>query len=300
MKSTPVGRALWFVESHLSRDLTLDEVANAAGVSRYHMCKVFAITTGQSIMRYVRGRRLTEAARALLKRPSDILRVALDAGYGSHEAFTRAFRDQFGATPESIRAKGTLENLQVVEAMRGDEHPPKVVEARMEKGRLLLIAGVAARYDCESSVGIAAQWQTFVPHLTRVPKQAGKAAYGVMCNFDDNGAFDYVCGVEVAAFSQIPLDWRRMRIPPQDYAVFTHRDHISAIRSTWAAIWAQWLPESGREVVDAPSFELYGEDFDSVLGRGSVEIWLPVVAEMGKVQGRVGPIAPGACRKIGQ
>jgi AraC family transcriptional regulator len=47
-------------------------------------------------MRYVRGRRLTEAAKVLSDGAPDILTVALDAGYGSHEAFTRAFRDQFG------------------------------------------------------------------------------------------------------------------------------------------------------------------------------------------------------------
>jgi AraC family transcriptional regulator len=279
MRSTPVSRALWFIESHLSRDLTLDEIANAGCVSRYYMSKVFALTMGQSIMRYVRGRRLTEAARVLLHRPSDILSVALEAGYGSHEAFTRAFRDQFGVTPEALRAQRTLEGIQVVEAMKGREHPVTTVEARMLKGRSLLIAGLGARYSCDSSVGIAAQWQKFVPHLARVPNQVGKAAYGVMCNFGDDDGFDYTCGVEVANFSQVPSDWSRVRILPQEYAVFTHRDHISAIRSTWAAIWNKWLPESGREAADAPLFELYGEDFDSALGQGLVEIWLPLVAE---------------------
>jgi predicted transcriptional regulator YdeE len=49
-------------------------------------------------------------------------------------------------------------------------------------------------------------------------------------------------------------------VPAQEYAVFTHRDHISTIRSTWATIWNKWLPESAREVSEAPNFELYGED----------------------------------------
>ena len=93
----------------------------------------------------------------------------------------------------------------------------------------------------------------------------------MMSNFDDDGNFDYTCGVEVSDFSRVPADWSRVRIPAQEYAVFTHRDHISTIRSTWATIWNKWLPESGREVTDAPNFELYGEDFDSVTGRGLVE-----------------------------
>src|SRR6202034_3803089 len=103
-------------------------------VSRYHMSRVFAITMGCPIMRYVRGRRLTEAARALVDGAPDILNVALAVGYGSHEAFTRAFREQFGLTPEAVRAQGSLKNIRVVEAMKMQERLLETVEARMEKG----------------------------------------------------------------------------------------------------------------------------------------------------------------------
>jgi len=59
-------------------------------------------------MRYVRARRLTEAARALVSGAPGILAAALDARYGSHEAFTRAFGEQFDLTPEAIRKQGHL------------------------------------------------------------------------------------------------------------------------------------------------------------------------------------------------
>ena len=88
--TNPVGKALWFIESHFASEIALDEIADIAGVSRYHMTRAFGDTTGHSIMRYVRGRRLTEAARALVGGAPDILTVALDAGYGSQEAFSRA------------------------------------------------------------------------------------------------------------------------------------------------------------------------------------------------------------------
>jgi AraC family transcriptional regulator len=98
-----VEKALWFVESHFASEITLEDLAKAGGVSRFHITRAFGTATGRSIMRYVRGRRLTEAAKALSNGAPDILSVALDAGYGSHEAFTRAFRDEFGVTPETIR-----------------------------------------------------------------------------------------------------------------------------------------------------------------------------------------------------
>ena len=105
-----VEKALWFIESHFAGEITLEEIAKTAGVSRFHMTRAFGTATGFSIMRYVRGLRLTEAAKALSRGAPDILSVALDAGYGSHEAFTRAFRDEFGMTPEMIRAGGSEEN----------------------------------------------------------------------------------------------------------------------------------------------------------------------------------------------
>src|SRR5260221_8800106 len=81
-----VGKAIWFIETHFSGDISLDDIARSAGVSRYHVVRAFGFATGHSVMRYVRGRRLTEAARSLAGGAPDILAVALDARYGSHEA----------------------------------------------------------------------------------------------------------------------------------------------------------------------------------------------------------------------
>ena len=105
----PVGKALWYVESHFAGEISLDEVAAAGGVSRYYLARAFAEATGFPVMQYVRARRLSEAARALAAGAPDILSVALATGYGSHEAFTRAFRDRFGVTPERIRAERNLQ-----------------------------------------------------------------------------------------------------------------------------------------------------------------------------------------------
>jgi AraC family transcriptional regulator len=272
----PVGKALWFIESHFAQDITLDTIAQASDVTRYHLARAFGYATGRSIMRYVRARRLTQAARALVAGAPDILAVALEAGYGSHEAFTRAFRDQFGLTPEAIRGQGHMDNIQLTEPIMMEETLTKLEPPRFVDGKAWLIAGLGERYDYETSAGIPAQWQRFLPHLGRIPGQVGNVAYGVCCNSDDAGNHDYICGVEVADFSAVPRELARVRIPPQRYVVFQHRDHVSKIRSTWHTIWNQWLPESGYQVVDAPFFERYDENFDSRTGIGGAEIWLPV------------------------
>src|SRR5215467_9489602 len=96
----PAQKALWYIESHLATDLTLDEISGVAGVSRFHMVRAFAAATGFSVMRYVRARRLTEAARALAAGAPDILSLALDADYGSHEALPARSGTISGSRPK--------------------------------------------------------------------------------------------------------------------------------------------------------------------------------------------------------
>ena len=64
--SDPVERALWFIENRFEGELSADDVARAAGVSRFHLSRLFALVIGQSMTGYARGRRLSEAARAQL------------------------------------------------------------------------------------------------------------------------------------------------------------------------------------------------------------------------------------------
>jgi AraC family transcriptional regulator len=276
---SPVAKALWYVENNFAGELTLDEIAEVAGVSRYYVSRAFGEALGRPITHYVRGRRLTEAAKALAAGATDILTVALEAGYGSHEAFTRAFREQFGQTPESVRAQRHLDNLELVEAVTMNHSLLKdLAEPRFETRKAFLVAGLSVRYDYETcGAGIPAQWQRFAPHLGNVPGQVGSDAYGVRYNSDDSG-LDYLCGVEVGEFSKLPPELSRVRVPANRYAVFTHRGHISAIRSTWATIWNKWLPKSGHQLADAPDFERYDSRFDPRSGNGEVEIWVPLKA----------------------
>src|ERR1700712_4528827 len=110
----PAQKALWFIETHLADELPLDGIASIGGISRFHMVRAFAAATGLSVMRYVRARRLTEAARALAGGAPDILSLALEGDYGSPEAFPRAFRDHFGATPKrsAVQRVSTISNCR--------------------------------------------------------------------------------------------------------------------------------------------------------------------------------------------
>lgn len=273
---TPVQKAIWFIESHYAGDIGLDEVAAIGGVSRFHMSRAFGAATGRSVMGYVRARRLTRAAGMLADGAPDILAVALDAGYGSHEAFTRAFRDRFGITPEQVRANGTVPQPRIVEPIKMDESfVDNLAQPRFVDRDALLVAGFGERYTCETSHAIPSLWQRFGPHFGNLPGQKGMVGYGVCCNFDDD-SFEYIAGVEVKDFAELTPEYSRLRIPPQRYAVFATTDHISMIRRITNTVWSKWLPTSGHEAADGPNFELYPESFDPVTGNGGYELWIPV------------------------
>ena len=274
----PVAKALWYIESHYERDIALEDIANCAGVSRFHLLRAFGAATGKSIMRYVRGRRLTEAAKHLVDGAEDILSVAIESGYGSHEAFTRAFREQFGVTPESLRRQHSLENIQLTEPFTMNAiSMTDLASPRFVDSPLLLVAGLHQHFDCETSGGgIPGLWQRFGAWLGHIPGQVGKTAYGVCYNTDESGNLDYLCGVEVEEFSGLPAEFSSLRIPAQHYAVFLHADHVSSIRSSWNAVWNMWLPQSGHHCADAPFFERYPETFDPQSGQGGVELWVPL------------------------
>src|SRR5258708_6728383 len=226
----PAQKALWYIESHLADPLSLEEIAGVGGVSRFHMVRAFAAATGLSVMRYVRTRRLSEAARTLARGAPDILTVALDADYGSHEAFTRAFRDHFGVTPEAVRSSTRLDNLRLQEPIPMDSTlTDKLQPPRFETGKPLLVAGISERCTHENGgAGIPNQWQRFQQKVGDIPDRVGQMAYGVCCNGDDSGNFDYIAGVEVSDFSDLPREFSRVRIPEQRYR---SEEHTSELQS---------------------------------------------------------------------
>ncbi len=258
--------------------MTLDEIAKSAGVSRFHLSRAFAASAGTSLSDYIRARRLSEAARSLTQGAPDILTVALDAGYGSHEAFTRAFRQHFGVTPDHLRAQAGLGTIPLQEPIRMNPRTSTVLSTpRIAKAGPLLIFGLGQQYR-QTNAGIPAQWNAFVPHLGHIPGQAGNITYGVICNSDDAGAFDYICGVEVRQFPAYPEGFTRLRIPQQTYAVFDHRDHVSATAGTLKAIWEHGLAAANLAPHDGPAFERYDERFDGRTGLGGLEIWIPIAS----------------------
>src|SRR5262245_23267256 len=147
---------------------------------------------------------------------------------------------------------------------------------RFEQRDEMIIGGLNMSYNFETRVNIPAQWQRFVPHIGRIPGQIGTISYGVCWHYRPATGFDYLSGVEVRDITILPADFAHVRLLARQYAVFTHREHVSSIGKTIDTIWNQWVSQSGLKTADAPWFERYTEKFNPQTGLGGMEIWIPL------------------------
>lgn len=276
----PVDRAAWILERNSTQSHTLAALAEACGVSRSHLAQAFGTATGTSVMQYLRGRRLSHAAQALAAGAPDILSVALDAGYGSHEAFTRAFRDQFGRTPDAVRRQGSVDGLVLIAPIElrgstwGELEAPRFVA-----GAALKAIGLCEPCSFGTTMRIPAQWQRFMAtYHDAIAGRLDQIPIGLTLPADEEGEFAYGCAVEVRTFDGAPDALARFDIPPREYAVFEHRRHVSTLYETYAAIWNRGLPATGRKAVDAPAIDRHHATFDPRSGEGGLSLWVPLEA----------------------
>lgn len=147
---------------------------------------------------------------------------------------------------------------------------------RFAKGHFQLIAGLGGRFTQENADRIPQLWEQFVPETPKIPCKIGEETYGVCCNPDGHGGFEYIAGVAISKLDDLPECYRWIELQEQDYAVFEHRGSLANLSQTFQAIWNDWLPQSAYEAADAPEFERYSADFNPNTRAGLLEIWLPV------------------------
>lgn len=99
-----IQQAVDQVEADLSRDLTAGAAARTAGMSLRSFHRYFPALTGYRFGEYLRKRRLSAAADELRNGRASILAIAIQSGYESHEAFTRAFKSEYNVTPSEFRS----------------------------------------------------------------------------------------------------------------------------------------------------------------------------------------------------
>lgn len=155
---------------------------------------------------------------------------------------------------------------------------------RFESGARLLIAGLVERYRSEDCAAASVtQWQRFAHYFGRIAGQVGHVAYGALCETDEPGSVDYLCGVEVNDFSSMPRSFGQLCLPAQHYLVFAHHGHAAG--DAWLAGWGRRLSELQCELATGQLLERYPCFLDPRARTSRAELWVPVIGSGTSLRG---------------
>jgi len=259
------------VSTHLDEALDLDTLAATACLSPFHFHRVFRGMVGETPMELVRRLRMERAAWRLLHSESAITQIAFDAGFESHEAFTRAFRASYDTSPTGFRQR---------------KHP-----------RIELAAGSGVHFDPDGRIPLFTMRDSGGRHMhveiTEQPeRRVGTVRHigpynQIPLAFERLGAIASQAGlvgrpgIEMLAIyhddpETTPLDQLRsdaavtipgdipvpdglveQRLPGGRYASTLHTGPYEALGDTWARFMGEWLPSSGKRIWQGVSFEKY-------------------------------------------
>ena len=279
-----VHEAILHIEANLSEEIDLPEVAEQAGYSVFHFGRIFQGVTGETVMDYVRKRRLTEAAKALVQTNRRILDIALDWQYDSHEAFTRAFKRAYGVTPGIFRRRRVFVPLRMPLSLAdiqplGTKGEP--METRIINLPAMRVIGMAYVGKNENEE-IHSLWDVFIPRIREVQGRIHPGVtLGVCGDARDDGSFRYVAGCEVDADAPVPDGMTTFNVPAATYVLVTQRGVLSdeqhGLRAAVNYVYREWLPQSGYQRAATPDLEWYGERFHFGQEDSEMDIYTPIV-----------------------
>lgn len=270
------ARAIEFIEKHLFDDLSLVRIARACGASPWHFSRNFSRRSGESVMSYVRGRRLDVAATRLVREPKTALvDIALDGCFGSQAAFTRAFTRAFGMSPERYRRSDQPGGRKRRNSMT---HAP-VLEVTVEHIDTFQVVGLSGRFDPSTYLQVSKLWAAFVGKARAAGHVDGETC-GV---FRDRNfvaqSFEHLAGARLAAGAQPTAGLEVWTLPARKYLVF--KQHLvegelhPQVAAAGAEIWGKRVPQSGHVLARAPDFQIYPANFKVGPG-GWIKYGIPI------------------------
>ncbi len=297
--SERMNAAVDYIEENLAGEIDFNEAANRALCSTYHFQRMFFAINGLTPAEYARRRRLTLAARELMSTDQKVIDIATKYGYDSPNAFTRAFRNLHGVTPQAAREPGvTLTafpriSFKIV-LQGGSDVDYKIIEKPAFE-----VIGKLKRVSTTDSVNnkliISPDvwnenwfdiWEEFSrtgygEELEKItqgkPGPVTGAKYLGVCVVDEKiEEYTYTIGVENPGI-EVLAEFEVIRIPASTWAAFEAVGPFpETINKLEDKIFIEWFPSTGYEHAGTPELEVYlPGDRESKDYR--CQYWMPVV-----------------------
>ena len=246
------------IESNLAEEVNVLGLADTFHMSPWHFQRTFKSLVGDTLGGYIRGRRMTRAASLLLESEQSIIDIALNVGFGSHEAFTRSFKSYFQQSPKAFRKNRPaimLEEKPLLTAelyehlARGMQQEPVIAQLPPR-----YIAGFAADIPspfvsqqdyCDI---LYTPWTTLLKREGELGARVRGSYCGLMVSPSENFTEDtlsYIAGAVVESLDAVPEDMVSFSFPSQQVAMFeVFAGTENNLAKTIDYIYGYWLPNS--------------------------------------------------------
>lgn len=263
-------KVLVYIQSHLDEAMTLEELARVAYFSPYHFHRIFRGMVGESVMEHLRRLRLERAAHRLKFSDQPVTRIAFEAGYETHEAFTRAFHALFGESPSQFRKThkaipypAAPSRIHYDPDAKVDDLGPRVqadtaLEVRVETlkpMRLAFMRHVGPYAEVGTTWMRFLTWAGMKGLMGPQPILLGVVHDDPEVTPPEKVRYD-ACLVVDGRF-RAEGDVGEQQIEGGVYAVATHRGPYDRLGETYLRLCGEWLPAAGYETRSAPCFERY-------------------------------------------
>ena len=275
------------VDANLDDDIDIAALAARLGTTEYHVRRMFSALAGMPLSEYTRRRRMTVAAADVVGDDDDLLTIAVRYGYGSTEAFNRAFRSVHGVSPADVRRHGGPLRTQPQLRFRLTVEGNSPMDTRITDRPAFRLVGHAARVPLIHD-GVNPHIQAHIASLPMSEHERLKAlgdteprgllqvSDDVEPDYTEGSELTYLHGVAVTEATAVPGDLDTIDVAAGAWAVFrTAGPYPSALQATWAATASEWFPSNPWRLRPGPSIVSVLErspDFSTA----TCELWLPV------------------------
>lgn len=290
-------QAIDYIESNLKQPLSVLTLSRVSGYSLYHFIRLFQGVTGLTPGDYIARRRISEAAREILRTPDRSFQdISLDYSFNDYETFTRAFKRLLHTTPTRIRQKSNPDIPMLLHPIRGMDLPHWTVHNSgspeiIELGEIRLQGPFITVNNDPSIIGTA--WEQLFSGIASIPCRKLPERYYQLGywpdNYEDSG-FSLLCACELNTSSPSPpgTTLRANRgqadshlpvhiLPPARYLKFLHKGPSAEVSATYKYIYGVFLPRTDYRLNLTYEFEYYGAGYLGPDNPDSVsEIYIPL------------------------
>lgn len=278
-----MNNALEYIEENIQRDVTSDEIAQVAHLSKFYFLRIFNVLTGTTLGEYIRQRKLSIAVKDVVSTNLKIIDIAYKYGYETPEAFTKAFKKLHNISPsEARKSRKDLNAIPPISfqiTVKGEERMNYKIVSKEE----FKVAGVSKHIKTKNGENfkiIPKFWdETCEQGIFKVLEKnaSNLGVLGICYNFDKElGEFDYIIAIEGQTIVGLE-NYEVVTIPKNSFAIFESIGPMpNAIQEVIKRVFAEWFPATKYEHAGGPELEVYlpgdtsSEDY-------KCEVWIPVI-----------------------